>query len=194
MSDHSDIGPFTVIDLDTVARLVLNGWTAAADLDWSVPAGTLTWSCLQTADHVIDCVFSYALFFASRKQDAYPNFGELHALPDATPRDMIDGLRAVTTMLVAVIATAPSDTTAVMLRFPTIRTGGPNDFAARGALEMILHGYDISAGLGLDFPPPDDLCGRLFAATVSWPQPIGVVASSDPWADIVERSGRPRPR
>ncbi len=193
MHDDLDVGPFTATDLDTVTRLVLDCWTAGADRDWSVPAGTLSWSCLRTADHLIDCVFSYALFLASRKQDAYPNFGELHALAGATSRDMIDGLRAVTTMLSAVIATAPPEAEAVILRFPTVRTGRPNDFAARGALEMIVHGHDIGVGLERAFAPPAGLCGRLLRATRSWPQPVHVVPSDDPWADILERSGRQRP-
>ena len=51
----------TVEDFDTISVLVLDSWITGVDLDWSVPAGTLEWSCLYTADHVIDCVFSYAL-------------------------------------------------------------------------------------------------------------------------------------
>jgi hypothetical protein len=41
--------------------------------------GTLEWSCFKTADHTVDCVFSYAFFLASRRTDRYPPFGELHA-------------------------------------------------------------------------------------------------------------------
>jgi hypothetical protein len=184
---------FTVADFEVVGALVLEAWASAVDLDWSVPAGSLEWSCLQTADHTIDCVFSYALFFASRKQDAYPNFGELHALPGATPSDMIDGLRAVDTMLAAVIATAPPDATAVIFGTADAGLGGPDDFAARGAHELILHGHDVCTGLGLRLDPPRDVCRRLLDHTSRWPRVPPVERTDDPWSDLLERSGRPGP-
>jgi hypothetical protein len=129
---------------------------------------------------------------ASRRQDAYPNFGELHALPGATPADMLDGLRAVTTMLVAVIDNADPETRAVIWGGPHAATGAPQDFAARGGLEMILHAHDVCTGLGVSFEPPPGLCARLFEHTNDWPVVPPAQASSDPWADLLERSGRTR--
>jgi hypothetical protein len=85
---------FTRHDFDELSALVLVTRDTARDLDWSRPAGPVEWSCLRTAEHVVDCVFSYALFLGSAKQDAYPRFGELEALPGAGPADMIDGLHA----------------------------------------------------------------------------------------------------
>jgi hypothetical protein len=183
---------FTVEDFAQLSTLVLDAWESGLDRDWAAPAGTLEWSCIKTADHTIDCVFSYALFLASRCQDGYPNFGELHALPDATPRDLIDGLRAVTTMLTAVIVTAEPEVRAVIWYRPEAETGSPQDFAARGALELILHAHDVCLGLGVLFEPPPGLCARLFEHTRDWPLEPSVPASSDPWADLLERSGRSR--
>jgi hypothetical protein len=137
-------------------------------------------------------VFSYALFLASQCQDAYPNFGELHAPPGAAPRDLIDGLRAVTTMLSAVIVTADPDVGAVIWCWPEAEVRPPQDFAARGALELILHAHDVCVGLGVAFEPPPGLCGRLFDHTRDWPFHQSVEATSDPWADLLERSGRSR--
>lgn len=192
MSDRLTPGPFTADDFATVGALVLDAWASGVELDWSVPAGSLEWSCLYTADHTVDCVFSYALFLGSRKQDGYPNFGELHALSDATPADMIDGLRAVNTMLSAVIVTAPPDATAnIFGGLPTV--GGPADFAARGAHELILHGHDVCTGLGLPLDPPADVCRRLLDHTSTWPRMPTVDRTDDPWADLLQRSGRPRP-
>lgn len=183
---------FTVEDFSQLSTLVIDAWEAGLDRDWTVPAGTLEWSCFHTADHTIDCVFSYALFLASRCQDAYPNFGELHALPDATPRDLLDGLRAVTTMLTAVIVTADPDVRAVIWHRPEAETAPPQDFAARGALELILHAHDVCVGLGVPFEPPPGLCARLFEHTRAWPFQPAVEATADPWADLLERSGRSR--
>ena len=192
MTDRLAPGPFTADDFATVGALVLDAWASGVGLDWSVPAGSLEWSCLFTADHTIDCVFSYALFLGSRKQDGYPNFGEIHALPDATPADMVDGLRAVNAMLSGVIAIAPPDATASIFGgLPTV--GGPADFAARGALELILHGHDVSAGLGLALDPPADLCRRLLDHTATWPRVGAVDPTEDPWGDLLHRSGRRRP-
>jgi hypothetical protein len=185
--------PFTVADFDHLSRLVLDAWGSAVDRDWSVPAGTLEWSCFTTADHTVDCVFSYALFLGSRRQDDYPNFGELHALPGSTPRDLVDGLRAVSAMLVGVITIAEPDARAIIWRRPAPTTASPPEFAARGGHELILHAYDVCTGLGVPFDPPRDLCQRLFDASSSWTvwtepfRPTG-----DPWSDLLERSGRPR--
>jgi hypothetical protein len=191
MSRTAGDGPFSADDLDTLSRLVLDAWQSGLDRDWSVPAGTLEWSCWRTADHTVDCVFSYALFLASRRQDAYPPFGELRALAAATPADIVNGLQAVTTMLWAVIVTADPTTRAVIHYRPQVETGGPQDFAARGALEMILHAHDVCAGLGVTFAPPRDLCGRLRDHTAEWPQ-ARTDPTSDPWSDLLERSGRAR--
>ncbi len=147
---------------------------------------------MYTADHLVDCVFSYAFFLASRKQDDYPNWGELHSLPGAGPTDMIEGLRAVTTMLVAVIDAAEPGASAVIRRWPTVETGHPAEFAPRGGLELILHAYDVCSGLGVPFDPPPTLCRRLFDDTQGWPS-AAIDPTSDPWGDLLERSGRPRP-
>jgi hypothetical protein len=69
-------GPFTTADLEVLTDVALTAWRAGIDADWSVAAGTLDWSCFKTADHTIDCVFSYAQFLASRVTDAYPPFSE----------------------------------------------------------------------------------------------------------------------
>jgi hypothetical protein len=160
---------FTGEDFAQLSTLVLDAWESGLDRDWSAPAGTLEWSCFKTADHTVDCVFSYALFLASQRQDAYPNFGELHALAGATPRDLLDGLRAVTTMLTAVIVTADPDARGVIWYRREAETGTPQDFAARGGLEMILHAHDVCVGLGVPFEPPPGLCARLFEHTQDWP-------------------------
>jgi hypothetical protein len=186
-------GAFTVEDLDVLGRFVIDAWVSGRGRDWSVPAGTLEWSCLHAADHLVDCVFSYALFLASGKQDDYPNFGELHALPRATPGDLIEGLRATTTMLAPVIVTAATGTRAVLWRYPSVQTGSPQDVAARGALELVLQGYDVCAGLGVPFDPPSDPCRRLLAHPEHWPGNQEYAATTDPWSDLVARSGRPRP-
>lgn len=193
--------PFTVDDFDALAELVIASWVAGADLDWGVPAGTLEWTCLFTADHTIDCVFSYALFLGSRKTDWYPNFGELHANEGAGATDMVDGLRAVCNMLSATIRCTPPDVRAVIWLKPSVATGAPQDFASRGALELILHAQDVASGLGVRLEPPQDLCRRLWNATRTRTHNGSADATDhatdhptdDAWVDLLVRSGRPAP-
>lgn len=191
LTDH-DERSFSPDDLSALSRLVLETWRSGVDRDWTVPAGTLEWSCWKTADHTVDCVFSYAFFLASRRQDTYPPFGELHALPNATPADIVDGLQASTTLLSSVIATTDPKARAVIGLSPYAQTGTPQDFAARAALEMILHAHDVCAGLDLAFDPPRDICARLRDYAAEWPGQKRLPATDDPWSDLLERSGRAR--
>ncbi|HEX4492842.1 MAG TPA: maleylpyruvate isomerase N-terminal domain-containing protein [Acidimicrobiia bacterium] len=181
-------GPFTPDDFAELSAQVIAAWTAGLDHDWSAPAGALEWSCFTTADHTIDCVFSYALFLAARRDDVYPPFTELHALPGASPRDLVNGLSAVCTMLSAVVAAAPADARAII--FGAGPTGIPQDFAARGGLELILHAHDVCRGLGVSFDPPRDLCARLRDHTHDWPGVRDTPVTDDPWSDVLARSGR----
>ncbi len=190
---------FTVDDFTRLSAIVIGAWASAVDRDWSVPAGAperpMDWTCLHTADHTIDCVFSYALFLASGNQQHYPRFDELRALPEAGPADMVEGLRAVSVMLASVITTADPASRSIIVQRPQPRTAPPSDFAARGGLELILHAYDVCSGLGVSFDPPADLCERLWATTTKpeWRQPEHT-ATGDAWSDLLERSGRPRRR
>ena len=68
-----DPGPFTVADFADVATLSIEAWNSVPDADWGSLAAGLEWSRFETADHTIDCVFSYAFFLASRAQASYPS-------------------------------------------------------------------------------------------------------------------------
>jgi hypothetical protein len=192
MREAAEGSGFTADDFQLCSELVLDAWRCGLDRDWSLPAGTLEWTCLRTAEHTVDAVFSYALFLASRKLDGYPNFGELHALPGATAVDMVDGLRAVTTLLWSTVVTAPPDARATIWRRRGPESGTPNDFAARGAHEMLLHAHDVCTGLGIAFRPPEAVCVRLRDHTRDWPLGGTQRVTDDAWSDLLERSGRGR--
>jgi hypothetical protein len=60
---------------------------------------------------------------------------------------------------------------------------------------MILHGHDVSAGLGVRFAPPADVCARLRDQTRGWPHWSSpgwhdAGATEDPWSDLLTASGR----
>jgi hypothetical protein len=56
---------------------------------------------------------------------------------------------------------------------------------------MILPAYDVCSGLGIAFEPPPGLCRRLFDSTAGRHGGVDIEPTSDPWADLLTRSGRP---
>lgn len=190
---------FTADDLYALSDLVAATWMSAAGRDWSVPAGTLDWSCTKTADHAVDCVYAPAFFLASRRLDAYPEAGgDLEMGERATPALLVESLGIATRILVAVVHDAGPDLRAVLFRRPEVLTAPPADFLPRGALELILHAHDVCAGLQVPFEPPAELCHRLCEHTRPWPMWTvgwdGLAETGDPWGDLLTSSGRQRHR
>ena len=106
-----------------------------------------------------------------------------------------EALEAETRILSALVGVAEPATRAVIWRYPDVGTGSPDDFAARGALEMILHAHDVCCGLGVEFDPPAGLCERLREHTRSWPHWSmpgwsALPTTDDAWSDLLEGSGR----
>jgi len=187
---------FTCDDLEQLTGFVARAWSTGADRDWTVPAGTLEWSCLRTADHAVDTVFAPALFLASRKLDAYPTFGLFTPGPDASPAVLVEAVHTATRILTAVVLAAPPSTRAVIWRRPAVETRPPEDFVPRGALELILHAHDVCAGLAVPFAPPEPLCERLREHTAHWPMWTVVPGWHPPamtgpaWPALLAASGR----
>ena len=190
---------FGIDDLAALSRLVADAWTAAADLDWSVPAEGLDWTCLATADHAVDCVYAPAFFLASRRTDAYPEAGgDLTLGERATPALLVQSLELATRLLVAVARDAPPDTRTILFGGPTPVLGAPVDFLPRAALELALHAHDVCAGLGVAFAVPAGPAARLRDHTrgwAMWERAFGspLPSTADPWADLLRGSGRRPP-
>jgi hypothetical protein len=186
---------FSVDDLDHLTAVVAASWRAGADRDWSVPAGSLDWSCARTADHAVDTVLAPAFFLASRKVDAYPA-GEWSMGPEAGPTAFVEGLETASRILGVVVQAAPADVRAIIWRLQEPTTAPPKDFVPRGAMELILHAHDVASGLGVAFDPPTAGCERLRGHTQHWPMwtiapgwsPLSM--TGDPWADLLRSSGR----
>jgi hypothetical protein len=189
---------FTVADLEAAGRLVADAWRSARDRDWTVPAGTLTWSCTDTAIHAIDTTLAPAFFLASRRTDDYPGGGWTPG--DATTPDALaEQLETAARVLGGVVTSAPPDARAIIWRRPAPEVRGPADFAPRGGLELLLHGHDVCAGLGVDLRPPGDACQRLRDHVRDWPyfEPLGtwprLGTAGDAWLDLLRVSGREVP-
>lgn len=188
---------FTVDDLIELSDLVATTWNSASEGDWSVPAGTVEWSCTKTADHAVDCVYAPAFFLASRRMDGYPDVGlDLTLGNQATPLLLVESLQIATRILAAVVNDAGPDVRAVIFRRPSVLTAPPQDFLPRGALELVLHAHDVCAGLHVPFEPTAELCERLREHVRAWPMWTlawsGLSCSDDPWGDLLVSSGRHR--
>jgi hypothetical protein len=140
----SDPDRFTVTDLRSLSELVGKIWLSAANEDWSVKAGTLEWSCLNTADHAVDCVYAPAFFLASRRTDSYPEVGlDLTLGARANPAMLVQSLEIATRLLAGVVNDAEPSEEAIIFRRPTVILAPPADFVPRGAFKLVLHAHDV---------------------------------------------------
>ncbi|MEV7328172.1 maleylpyruvate isomerase N-terminal domain-containing protein [Micromonospora sp. NPDC093244] len=119
--------------------------------DWSVPAGTLTWSCWTTAAHVAHDLLAYAGQVAASADDGYLPY-DLRVSPTARPAQVLTVARACAGLLATAVDAAPPDARAWHF--------GPCDpagFAAMGVAETLLHTHDVTVGLGVPWQPPPEL-------------------------------------
>ncbi|WP_425271321.1 maleylpyruvate isomerase N-terminal domain-containing protein [Micromonospora arida] len=121
------------------------------DRDWSVPAGSLSWSCWTTAAHVAHDLLAYAGQVTGRPDDSYLPY-DLRVSPDASPTQVLTVVRACAGLLAAAVDAAP----------PEVRAWhwGPCDpagFAAMGVAETLLHTHDITLGFGVPWQPSQRL-------------------------------------
>lgn len=186
---------FSCDDLEELTSVVAGAWRTAVDRDWSIPAGTLDWSCARTADHAVDTVLAPAFFLASRKLDGYPEFEPITLGPQARAEALVEGLETATRILSAVVRATEPSARAAIWGGPQVEVRGPEDFVPRGALELILHAHDVCTGVDVPFDPPEGLCERLRRHTQSWPLwnlPgwTQLAMTGTPWADLLRASGR----
>ncbi|MEU1604625.1 maleylpyruvate isomerase N-terminal domain-containing protein [Micromonospora matsumotoense] len=132
---------------ETVGELtrVLGPYTGR---DWTGPAGDLDWSCWTTAAHIAHDLLGYATQLTGRPDTGYLPL-DLRVRPDATPAQVLVVAAACGGLLAAAIDTVPAQTRAWHW--------GPCDppgFAAMGIAETLLHTYDITRGLAVDWQPP----------------------------------------
>ncbi|NEY32729.1 hypothetical protein GTU99_11090 [Streptomyces sp. PRKS01-65] len=176
--------------------------SATHSADWSVPAGSLEWTCWETLEHLADDLLTYALRFglarpmevprvplriSSQRPDGPANvvFGDRAAGPG--------GLLTVVEACGGLLATAVDSAEPTTLAPHVFGASDPEGFAAMGVVETLVHTYDIAQGLRCDGAPPEELSrralGRLFPdVTVE-----DSASSTLLWATgRIETPGRPR--
>ncbi|SCF15156.1 hypothetical protein GA0070214_107115 [Micromonospora chaiyaphumensis] len=181
----------TADDLDAALSGVVTALRPATGLDWSVRAGSVEWDCWHTAEHVGDCLLSFAAQLVARPDERYVRF-MASADKDASAAEILEFAEAGGRILAATVRTSGPE---VRAYHPSGRAD-PEGFAAMGCAETLLHGDDIAQGLGLAIDPPRDVCSRVLARL--FPEAARDLAGVDPWAALrwstgrIELPGRPR--
>ena len=173
----------TTDDLDTAISAVVSSLRPAADRDWSVQAGTLEWDCWHTAEHIGDCLLSYAAQLVAQPATRYVRFLAV-ADKDASPAQVLEFAETGGRILALTARAAPPHTRAY---HPT-GMADPEGFAAMGCVEVLLHGCDIAQGLGLGLEAPRPLCRRVLARL--FPQAAADLTGADPWEALQWATGR----
>lgn len=153
--------------------------------DWSVKAGGLEWSCLETAEHIAGDLVAYAGQLTGRAADGWVPF-EIAFDEGSGPEDAIRVLESTAGLLSAVVRTTPPGVRAYH-PYPSGKADAVG-FAAMGVAEVLLHTYDITQALGVETDPPAGLC----EAVLGWlfPQVMPARTPAEQWATLLWATGR----
>src|SRR5690349_23822011 len=104
----SRMGPMlTPPDLDRAVAQATEALSKGADLDWTVDAHQLDWSCRATAEHVADCHVGYALLVTGRRKERYLPVDVVLA-EQADAAGIVESLGGTGGLLSSVLTTAPA--------------------------------------------------------------------------------------
>ncbi|MCT4355656.1 hypothetical protein M5362_21190 [Streptomyces sp. Je 1-79] len=188
----------TADDLQHAVRLSLTTLRGAASTtavaDWQRPAGTLSWSCWETVEHLADDLFAYAAqlgldaptlatevpFRWERRREGGPA-NVTYADPEAGTTGLLQVLESCGAMLTAVVRTVPADRRA----YHCFGLSDAEGFAAMGIVETLVHTHDIASGLGVAFHPPAGLCDQVL--TRLFPE---APRDADRWPALLWATGR----
>src|SRR6202044_1227919 len=163
----------TAADLDAAISTVVSALRPAAGQDWSARAGTLEWDCWHTAEHIGDCLLSYAWQLAVQPTARYVR-AVATAEKDASPAEVLEFAVTGGRILASMVRTSPAHVRA----FHPAGAADPEGFAALGCHEALLNGNDIAQGFGLSLEPPRDVCHRVLSRL--YPQVPADLGDADP--------------
>ena len=161
----------------------MSGLLPLTDRDWSVPAGTLEWDCWHTAEHIGDCLLSYAWQLAVQPTARYVR-AIATAEKDSSPAEVLEFAVTGGRVLASMVRTSPAHVRA----YHPAGMSDPEGFAGLGCYEALLHGNDVAQGFGLSLDPPRDVCRRVLARI--FPHAPADLAAQDPWTVLLWAGGR----
>src|ERR1051326_5526407 len=173
----------TADERESVIACVVSRLLPITDRDWSVRAGTLEWDCWHTAEHIGDCLLSYAWQLAAHPTGRYVR-AVATAEKDASPAEVLEFAVTGGRVLASMVRTSPAHVRA----FHPAGAADPEGFAALGCNEALLHGNDIAQGFGLSLDPPRDVCRRVISRL--YPHATPALSATDPWTSLLWAGGR----
>ncbi|MFI8432196.1 VOC family protein [Streptomyces sp. NPDC079020] len=186
--------PVTADDVASAVLLSVDALGAAAADRWEAPAGTLEWTCWETAEHLSDDLFAYAVQLGPRtppldgevpyRWGAERTGGPANAVfadRAAGSAGLLRTLEASGALLASMVRTTPAG----VRSYHSHGISDPEGFAAMGVVETLVHTHDIAEGLGLVWAPPAALCDRVLARL--FPE---APADVDRWSALLWCTGR----
>ncbi|CAM5692790.1 VOC family protein [Streptomyces badius] len=186
--------PVTADDVTTAVRLAVDVLAKAPADRWEARAGSLEWTCWETAEHLGDDLVSYAVRLGPRTPPMEQNLpfrwtserpgghdGLLFVDRSAGPAGLLATVEARGALLASVVRTTPPEVRA----YHVYSVSDPEGFAAMGVVETLVHAHDIAEGLGLTWEPPAALCDRALARLFP-----DAPAGGDRWAVLLWATGR----
>ncbi|MGW2107381.1 VOC family protein [Streptomyces sp. NPDC001948] len=186
--------PVTADDVTTAVRLAIDTLRDSPVDKWHSPAGSLEWTCWETAEHLSDDLFSYAAQLGPQRPsvDAYVPYrwstdregGPANAVfadRSATTAGLLLTLEACGALLASMVRTTPPE----VRSYHSYGVSDPEGFAAMGIVETLVHTHDIAASLGAGWTPPAGLCDRVLARLFP-----DAPKDADRWAVLLWATGR----
>ncbi|MCM2414872.1 VOC family protein [Streptomyces sp. RKAG290] len=164
--------PVTADDVTSAVRLAVAALKESSAQDWHIPAGTLTWDCWETVEHLSDDLFAYAAqlgpqspplenevpYHWAPRREGGP-FNAIFADPAAGTAGLLQTLETSGALLSAMVRTTAPD----VRSYHGFGVSDAEGFAAMGVVETLVHMEDLAQGLGVAWTPPADLCDRVLA-------------------------------
>jgi hypothetical protein len=186
----------TADDVDLAVHLAVDTLRTAptGPRAWEAKAGPLEWTCWETAEHLADDLFFYAVQLGPRTP---PTDGEVafagERLRPGGPLNSVHADRAAGTAGLLQVVEACGALLSAVTRVtpPHVRAhhcfgaSDPEGFAAMGVVETLVHTHDLAAGLGARWEPPADLCARALARLFP-----DAPADAEPWPALLWSTGR----
>ncbi len=136
----------------------------------------------QTADHLVDCLLFYAVHLARR---ADREVSQVRDGPyDEPPRNLLGACTGAAAILAGVCTSAD----ATVRAYHPAGMADAEGFAAMGCDEILMHTFDIAAGIGVESTPPPgiaELAGRVVRRLFPW-----APAGAEPWPALLWANGR----
>ncbi|OEV02738.1 maleylpyruvate isomerase N-terminal domain-containing protein [Streptomyces oceani] len=191
-------GPVTSEDLRQALHLALTALRSAPTdpSRWDSDAGSLTWTCWETTEHLCDDLLGYALQLGavSKPEDSYVSLAG-SSRRDGGPEEAVHADRAAGgvpgllwllegsgALLVAIAGATPPHIRA----FHSMGVSDAEGFAAMGIVETLVHTHDLALGLEFDWSPPADLCARVLTRLF----PDVSYDEAEPWPTLLWATGR----